>query len=299
MSWNIFVCTVLPLGAFLVTMLASGKQVPMWAASKVLSTPLTFHHLQYSLGAVMTALCLALSYLSFLSLRRCEARVSEASGEPQLQDQRWRDVFHQGRNLYLSLLGLTLWSLAWRLKVLHDSDYFHAPCREARRRSSALARGLFLALGLAALLLADIPLCRLNYTLYLETMVTPTKTKLIKVSQPCEGIMRATAGGQCAEFCQGVRQLSEERNRAILFARNWHVLGRWAAEVFDSSRGMEQGEGRIEALFDRKSCAEILRSVDKSNQMVNCLCVTLAGFSLIGAFTCFAHALHERHAHEE
>jgi len=301
MVWSIFVYTVVPTGALLSAMLLSGKSLPMWAASKVLSTPLTFHNLQYSLGAVMTAVCLALSYMSYLSLRRCEWRAEETSDTAPYQDQLWRDVFRQGRNLYLSLLGLTVWAVAWRAKVLYDSEQLHYPMVHVRRRS-LLVRFVYTALGLGFLLLADIPICRINYNLHLATFVTPKKQSLLTQSRTCEGIMLSSSGGMCGEFCKEVRQLSEERHNSIMFARNWHVLGRYAAELFDDSRGVQQGAERIKTLFEKKSCVEVLRSVDRSNQMVNYLCIVFAGISLLGAFSFFASVLHDHtkgHAHAE
>merc|ERR1712217_662372 len=87
-----------------------------------------------------------------------------------------------------------------------------------------------------------------------------------------------------------VKALSQERLATIKFARNWHILGRFAAQIFDDARGVEQGEQRIEELFQKKTCAQVLKSVDKSNQFVNILCITFAGVSIVGAFVALSNA---------
>uniref|UniRef100_A0A7S0AAK8 Uncharacterized protein n=1 Tax=Pyrodinium bahamense TaxID=73915 RepID=A0A7S0AAK8_9DINO len=292
MVWSIFVWTVLPTGASLVVMLASGKSAAMWTASKVLSTPVRMGEMHFSLASVMTAVCLLLTTLSHSGLRRCEARAA-ASSRPESYDQQMRDVFHQGRNLYLSMLGLTLWALAWRLRVLHEAQQLTTSRPHTGARRSWFARSVYLILGLTALVIADVPLCRINYNLQLYSFVTPKKGKLLAMSRPCEGIMHSTAGGECADFCTQVRHLSEERLAAIKWARNWHILGRIAAEIFDESRGVEQGTGRIDALFAKKTCLEVLRSVDKSNEAVNYFCLTVAVLSFMFAFAALTSVFDE------
>mmetsp|Transcript_4278 Transcript_4278/g.9768 ORF Transcript_4278/g.9768 Transcript_4278/m.9768 type:complete len:139 (-) Transcript_4278:93-509(-) len=126
----------------------------------------------------------------------------------------------------------------------------------------------------------------------LSHSVTPKKLLLLETSAPgCEGFMMSTAAGKCAHFCQDVRKLSQERLAAIQWARNWHPLGRLAAKMFDGKRGVQQGEGRIDSLFEKKSCAQVLRSVDKSNQLVNVICYVCAVVSVMGAFSAFANVL--------
>merc|ERR1740123_1097441 len=105
-----------------------------------------------------------------------------------MYDQRTRDVFHQGRNLYLSLLGLVLWALAWRLKVLHDAQQLRAP---QAHHGGPGRRWLWMVVGFLALLAADIPLCRINYTLQLNSVVTPRKTSLLAAAAECKGVMES------------------------------------------------------------------------------------------------------------
>ena len=53
-----------------------------------------------------------------------------------------------------------------------------------------------------------------------------------------------------------MRDLSEMRLDTILWVRQWHLLGRTAAEFFDNTRGVEQGRERIDELFKKKTCKE-------------------------------------------
>lgn len=183
------------------------------------------------------------------------------------------------------------WAVAWRLKALHDRKQLTQLRAHRSGPRSRLARGAWLSLGCLLLLTADIPLCRLNYNLALTTSVSIKKTAALRDAAACEGTLRSSASGRCAEFCEHARELSEERLACILWARKWHILGRFAAQLFDDARGVEQGTSRIDDLFKRKSCADVLRSVDKSNTFVNYGCYILAGVSIIGAFTAFSHFL--------
>merc|ERR1719499_2881614 len=96
--------------------------------------------------------------------------------------------------------------------------------------------------------------------------------------------------GDCKEFCDSVRKVSEERLWAVMFARDWHVLGRISAEMFDGTRGMQQGQERIDGLFEKKTCANVLWSVDKSNTTVNALCWVFAFLPGMGCLVLFAQA---------
>jgi len=265
----------------------------MWAAGQVLSTPVMMGRFQFSIASVMTGFCMVMTMLSYSSLQRSELRAA-VSANPD-HDQLMRDVFCQGRNLYLSLLGMSLWAVAWRLKALYDTKRLTPPPQNgmvgARGGSggSGHTRWLCIVLGCLCVLVADIPVCRINYNLQLAMYVTPKKMTLMATSATrCEGITRSIAQGECAQFCTEVLGLAEERDAALRWARDWHLLGRVAAEIFDRSRGVQQGVERIDELFAKRSCLEVLRSVDKSNVLVNWVCKGLAAVSLLGAFTAFA-----------
>ena len=72
-----------------------------------------------------------------------------------LQDRYWRNYFHEGRNLWMSLLGATLWGIAWRLRGLHARGMFVQPPKAAGGRGLVM-RSVYIVLGLAFLLVADL-----------------------------------------------------------------------------------------------------------------------------------------------
>jgi len=296
MSWAIFVYTVLPTGALLIAMLASGQALAMSVASKVLSTPIRVGSLQLSLAVFMTAICGSLAAISYAGLCRSEQRMAQIGDTAfgavnlHLSEQQQRYYFAWGRNYYLTLLGLALWLMAWRLKCLVDSQQLQTARAVAKRPVSISARIVYTLLGALAFLAADVPLCRINYNVQLATFVSPRKARLLPSIGTCEGAYLGSAAGPCIDFCDEVKALSQERLATIQFARNWHILGRFAAQIFDDARGVEQGEQRIQDLFQKKTCAQVLKSVDKSNQSVNIMCIIFAGVSIIGAFVSLSNA---------
>ncbi|CAJ1331503.1 unnamed protein product, partial [Effrenium voratum] len=153
------------------------------------------------------------------------------------------------------------------------------------------SRLLWIAVGCAALLVADVPLCRLNYQMQLSYYVTPIKDELAPQAAACSGVFESNAQDQCVSFCQQVRKASEERQDCVMFARKWHILGKWAAEIFDFGRGVEQGPAHVNELFSRKSCEGVLQSVDKSNPTVNTFCALAAGVAMLAAFAAFAQVM--------
>merc|ERR1719422_830593 len=92
------------------------------------------------------------------------------------------------------------------------------------------------------------------------------------MAQSCGAAKLSVAAGECLDFCKGVEDLSKERLATILSVRSWHIFGKFAAQMFDGVRGVDQGEERINKLFEAKTCAKVLQSVDKSNLMVNGIC---------------------------
>merc|ERR1712217_320372 len=102
-----------------------------------------------------------------------------------------------------------------------------------------------------------------------------------------------------------VEQLSQERLSTILHVRKWHVLGQYAAEMFDGVRGVDQGQERITKLFETKTCAQVLQSVDKSNPYVNSFCWLVSIIAGVGGLSfmnnVFVGSEHDRagHAHAD
>lgn len=201
--------------------------------------------------------------------------------------------FHAERNFYIAAIGLIVWSVAWRLKVLTGQGQLTSPVRKANR---SFAHRMGWAVGAFVLLaIADVPICRINYLLTINTFVTPRKEALLREAVGCEDVFlesaTGNATGKCNDFCREALMLSEERNAAIVWARKWHVMGRKSAELFDNMRGVQQGSDRIENMFQKKSCAKVLRSVDKANVWVNAFNVILACFCVAGCMEAFANAL--------
>jgi len=293
MSWSIFARTVVPAGAILAWLLASGLSWPMQAASKVLSAPIEVGNLKLNLAVVLTAFCGCVTVISYAGLQKSqlqahEAKTTASANAMLMQDQLMRNMFYQERNFWLSLLSLFLWAFAWRLKALHDQGQIVPPSAQKQLPPKPLAqRALWALVALAALLAADVPLCRLNYQFQLAASVTPQKERLQMSAAMCDNVWESNAGGQCAEFCQNVRKLSQERHASVMFVRKFHILGRWAAQLFDGTRGMEQGEKRMDDLFRKKTCVQVLRSVDKSNNVVNIICILTAGLAIVGSFVAF------------
>lgn len=294
MFWAIYAYTILPSGGFLVALFASGFEWAMRCGKFILKSPVRIGNLTISLAVLVTALCACLTAIQYSGLRRSESIVEEAkSGGVPLSagvvEYQQKNMFHHGRNFYMSLLGLVLWAVSWRLSVLYENRQL-VPQGLRTAQKSLSSRCFWVLLGFVALLLADVPLCRLNYQLQLATSVTPKKTRLGSLALKCENVWASNAQGECAEFCDAARSVSEDRHGVIMWVRNWHLLGRVAAEIFDGARAMEQGPKRIQELFEKKSCSQVLASADKSNTLVNSVCVAAAGVSIIGCFVAFSQA---------
>eukprot|EP00928_Gymnodinium_smaydae_P035379 TRINITY_DN24904_c0_g1_i1.p1 TRINITY_DN24904_c0_g1~~TRINITY_DN24904_c0_g1_i1.p1 ORF type:complete len:360 (+),score=58.18 TRINITY_DN24904_c0_g1_i1:87-1082(+) len=293
MAWGYFVPFVLVPGALLTAMLASAQPPAMWLAHKALIAPVRLGSFRISFATVMTTFCFVLGVLSFSSLSRAEMRLSsvDAAVQPLLWEQAAKNIYVAGQNMWRYALGFVLWAVAWRLNGLYISSQLvgHTSVRD-RPRAAPVKRAMFLAMGLVCLVLADIPLCRLNYNFQLSTFVTPKKDRLLANVGPCQTAMSEGAVGVCAEFCANARALAEDRLWSITWTRSWHKLGALAARIFDDTRGVEQGDGRIDELFARKTCVEVVKSCDKSNAMVNTFCVLAATVALGGFLTGLSNA---------
>jgi len=296
MYWSLFAYGVIPVGAVLTLMLVSGMKWIVDLAAMFLSTPLRIKNVQLSLDLVMTGICSIMVLLSYSSVQRAESLVT-ASKQQTLwalrvnQDELVRNVAMQDRNLWLSVLGLTLWGVAWRLKTLFVSETIAVQARKGQH--PVQYRLKFAAFALFCLALSDVPLCRLNYSYQLATQVSPKKANLLDFGKKngCRDVMLASAAGECAKLCTEARSLATDRLWAVEFAREFHVFGKIAASFFDGFRGVEQGEKRIDELFAAKTCERVLNSVDTSNHMVNVACFIFTGISVIGCLIGIQNAL--------
>lgn len=288
--WAAFAWIVVPSGVLLLAMLASGWAPAMRGASKLIGAPVRMGKFELSVASIFTALCGISALLSQSALRRSEALLAGIDSTMQTvhQDALTRNVFYHGRNFWLSMCALILWSLTWRLKALYGRGQLSPPT--GRGQARPLSRLKWLMVSLVALALGDIPLCRTNYNFQLSMFVTPKKERLLARAGRCEGAMLDSATGECEDFCAKARELSEDRLKSIEWARYWHIFGRKAAELFDEHRDVQQGQARIQALFKKKTCAEVARSADKSNQMVNIACISCAIVSGIFALTAISEA---------
>lgn len=294
--WALIAWGLIPPGFVVVLLLSSGLGWAMKLGSKLLSCPIHIGFFQVSLASLCTASALVLAILSYSGMKRYEALDRVDAKTIEHQDRFRMHYFMDGRNFWMSLLGLTLWAVAWRLKSLHRGGQLrvHEPRGPPR---SIVVRVLYLVVGCVCLVCADIPICRMEYNLALMTHVTPVKERMIATTGgQCENVMEASAGtsGICAMFCRETRALSEARLDTVLWARQWHPMGKLAAEVFDSARKVEQDSARINELFAKKTCAKVLSSVDKSNMMVNGITIASALVAVVGSLSCFASAAQKR-----
>lgn len=296
-GWGIIAYTVVPLGILLMLMLLSDTSIFMYLAQKILSAPVSIGSLRLNVAVIASSFCACLTLLSYAAVQRS---MSKYHSQPQaqmipLKDYDKMKLFYDERNFWISLLGLLTWLSSWRLEVLYRKRFEVAETMAVSRRKGLLSRLSWAAVGCGVLLLADLPLCRANYKMQLSLHVTPGKEELLPVASGCEGIFLHDSEkvSGCSDFCRKVRILSEERQSCVLFARQWHLLGRWAAQLFDQSREVSQDQSHIDKLFVKKSCVEVLRSVDKSNEAVDFLCSVCAVLALLLAFAAFAQGLQE------
>ncbi|CAE7364466.1 unnamed protein product [Symbiodinium natans] len=281
--WGIFTYVAIPPGFVVLLMFLSDVPILMQVASKVMRapSPVTLGNLRLNVAVLMTAFCSILLVITYASVQRAQAKTQKIGA----LERETSNLFYVERNNWISLLAVTLWLSAWRLEVL----YRQHPQRPAFSLNLRPSKAVWIGVGIAALLLADLPLCRLNYQFQIYSYVTPGKDKLqaSPLAAECSGVY-ANEGGKCSEFCQEVRLLSEERMASVMFARRWHVLGRWSAEVFDMARDVQQDSSHVDQLFKKKACVDVLKSVDKSNDMVNAFCLVLAGVAVLVAFAAFS-----------
>merc|ERR1719235_327320 len=109
-----------------------------------------------------------------------------------------RDDFEQERNLWVSICSLFAWCVTWRLKNLHGARQLTPPHLHRRWFSRGTYRLTYFITGLIAFVIADIPLCRLNYNFQLMMFVTPKKDALMASMPPaCEEAYLASAEGDC------------------------------------------------------------------------------------------------------
>lgn len=287
MWWAIFAKSIVPAGVLVSALFLSGAKPGMLVASKVAGTPLSLTGFQLSLASFFTVFCMLLAILCYSALQHAEALVNPSSA---LNEMARGDVFHHGRNFWLTTCGFLSWGTAWRMKALYDRRQVHPPMPSTSPQSRS--RIMYFLIGVAAVAAMDIPLCRVNYNFQLAMFVSPKKEKMLEFSGACQNAyLRSASQLNCEQFCQQAREIAEDRLAAIRWARSWHVVGRFAAELFDGTRGVTQGGERIDALFEKKTCVDVIRGADKSNAMVNYMCIACAMFAGLVALSALSTSL--------
>lgn len=292
MYWSLIAYGAIPFGAFLTMLLISGWKLLIDLASMICSTPVKIQKVAVSLDLLMTGLFAIMALLQHSNFQRAETKLREGQSTLQNMDELQRNVAFAERNWWICMLALTVWGVAWRMKNLYSSGIVAVQTRQVRH-GSLKGRLMWTGALLVCVLAADLPVCRLNYHMQIAAHITPTKTSLRTFGEKnsCNGVMLAGAQGNCAEFCRKARSLSDDRLWAVEWARRWHMLGNVAAKTFDGLRNVEQGQQRIEQLFQDKSCDRVLESVDKSNHMVNMACAAGAAVAVVGVLVSLQNIL--------
>jgi len=298
---NIFLWFVLLPGSVLLLMFVTNKQPYIGFASWVLEHNLQTRYLGSIGSKTMIIICGLFGLLSYSSMRRYQLQATSSSG-PFEQDRKLKIYFHESRNLWISVLSAVVWLLAMRLNSLYK--YSQLVRLEAIQSKSVSQRVVWVLVAIFCLIVADLPLCRLNYSATLMTYVTPPKNQLLAsassgIHSQCSDVFLDKASGPCTDFCTKAKELSQVRLDTVLWVRQYHMLGRVAAEVFDGTRGVEQGSDRIDDLFKKKTCKQVLQSVDKSNQLVNYICMFACFVSLFGCLTAATKAMEGQPATED
>jgi len=264
-------CALLGLG--LCALLLSCHREPMRLAQYVMVAPISFRSVTVSLTTVIVAVFSLMSYAYYQQFRQWSVTQTEGirSGHYHLETE--RNLYKAERNLFLSLLCLVVWSIAWRLKSISQGAVATLRHHDSILGSFgfSLGRVSWGALLVVSLVAADVPMCRVNYSLQLAA-VTQEKQAIAHLASKCEGVFLRDSDDKCKDFCESVEIVSRMRTEAVKGARKYHIMGRKAAEIFDFLRLEKPGEEREQKLFEKKSCADVLKSVDKSNVKVNTIC---------------------------
>jgi len=257
-------------------MMLTGSQLMMSFAGKVLQAPVRISLLEMSIPMLVSAICAIVAVVNYGMMSRHEAWIKKfgnsANTLPELREREEKKAAFAGRNFYIALLGLVMWMVAARLHMFFRRQQL-VPVKKTAKRTSLATRITYAVIALIASLCGDIPLCRINYTIQLSSYVTPRRLSLqFRDRGACDGQSIFSASQPCEAFCKEVEELAHERLNTVMAIRSWHIFGKFAAELFDGARGVEQGEQRIRQLFKDKTCAQVLEGVDRSNQSVNFFC---------------------------
>eukprot|EP01126_Amoeba_proteus_P066247 TRINITY_DN9547_c0_g2_i1.p1 TRINITY_DN9547_c0_g2~~TRINITY_DN9547_c0_g2_i1.p1 ORF type:complete len:188 (+),score=29.65 TRINITY_DN9547_c0_g2_i1:47-565(+) len=96
-----------------------------------------------------------------------------------------------------------------------------------------------------------------RYEIQAKTKHTPTS---------CPMKVNESATGPCSMLCEEAQRLSHQRHSVKMEARKINLFVNWASQVFDFFRG---GPDILRKKISKKSCSQLLLSVDRSNNTVN------------------------------
>lgn len=145
---------------------------------------------------------------------------------------------------------------------------------------------------------------RLCYRQGLVTTITPLKETALRelpkdVRDECMKAMGAQSNtlSMCSKFCSTARDLSGMRRRELVRVRKEFPVSAWLAATFDRARSVKQ-DSRVEDLFMKKTCGQLVDGVDRTNMLVDyfCACLMVIAFLLAYKFMPLAEDLHKRHA---
>lgn len=235
-----------------------------------------------SLVVMVTSVCMLLFVGQHMSLHRISSMTTSRL-DILLQDKYLKDRFRIERNWWMSGCCLCIWVTTWRLTVMHRSGLLQVwnPRFQWRLKS----RAAWICLAIVIFLVGDLPVSRAHYWFQMSSSITPNKVELTdRYGDSCTGVFlkncvagkAALCPEKCNTYCKDVRVLATDRQNVVHWVRNSHVTGKWGAQIFDGVRGVEQTSKRVDALFESKSCSQVLQSVDKSNFLVNVICMSCA-----------------------
>merc|ERR1711879_812337 len=102
------------------------------------------------------------------------------------------------------------WVIVWRLRVLYKRRQLTYQSSHKYGLNRTRYRICCACLGLFAFLIADLPLCRLNYNFQLKMFITPKKEAILSVLSPAcqEAYMNTELGqdGECRDVCAAARE---------------------------------------------------------------------------------------------
>lgn len=300
-------------GIALCFLLLSCHRLPHDLAVKIIDASLPIHFGTFSPGVTIVVIAFSgiTAYTSFLDWMKWKnqfAKIGQVGvnhGEVEIH------MVTEERDFWRSFMVFVIWVLAWRLKSLTQGDapllrvrggptdlhHAHASSPDpavslnkslvdrVKRSSKKIWQAVW---AFASLVLADASLIRVSFLSRLES-ITAEKRRIAQRNYQCESVLLGSATGECRNFCEMVQEVSRTREQAMETAHRSHPVGNLVSHMFDFWRG---GGSSAESLFKERSCATVLRSVDKSNQLVNYLNWGLAIVAIISLLMAATRLFH-------